>query len=325
MDEKYVRIIIVISAIIFSLLLMEVFFRIYFSINQDYDIEMWKYSMNHKISVDDLRSHIHLPDTFSAVMGNSIKINSKGLRDNEYDYKKLAGTYRILVIGDSITFGFGVDQNKTYPKILESLLNQNKINNKDIEVINLGIGNYNTLQELEFLKVEGIRYDPDEIILGWFINDAEYTQKERSSFFRKHSYTYTYFLALKAKSRFLYGEGYESYYKKLYEDNKFKEYKLILSSLLNYINKNNITLNVLLIPELHDLENYSFVKIHDEIIKFFEEKKVTVIDGKPSFETNNSQIFWVAKDDAHPNEEGHKILANLLYKELYSKDNEKTN
>ena len=98
-----------------------------------------------------------------------------------------------------------------------------------------------------------------------------------------------------------------------------------MSSLLNYINKNNITLNVLLIPELHDLENYSFVKIHDEIIKFFEEKKVTVIDGKPSFETNNSQIFWVAKDDAHPNEEGHKILANLLYKELYSKDNEKTN
>ena len=73
----------------------------------------------------------------------TVRINSKGLRDREFDYKKEKDTYRIGVFGDSFTFGEGVQNNETYPKLLENLLTadqQLSVLGKKIEVLNFGIG-----------------------------------------------------------------------------------------------------------------------------------------------------------------------------------------
>ena len=53
-----------------------------------------------------------------------VKINSKGLRDNEYPYEKPDDTYRILMLGDSFTFGYGVNIEDTMAKVLEENLNK---------------------------------------------------------------------------------------------------------------------------------------------------------------------------------------------------------
>ena len=56
----------------------------------------------------------------------SIRTNTKGLRDREYNSKKPKNTFRILVLGDSFTFGSCVEENETYPKVLENFLNTPK-------------------------------------------------------------------------------------------------------------------------------------------------------------------------------------------------------
>ena len=53
-----------------------------------------------------------------------IKINSKGLRGQEYDYRKGEDTYRILVLGDSFTAGLQVPEEATFSKLLEAQLQQ---------------------------------------------------------------------------------------------------------------------------------------------------------------------------------------------------------
>ncbi len=80
----------------------------------------------------------------------SYKINSKGLRDDEASYKKPADTFRIVLIGDSRSFGFGVPIEKHFSTILEGYF-------KNVEVINLGVGGYGVDQELLSLRLNSSR------------------------------------------------------------------------------------------------------------------------------------------------------------------------
>lgn len=99
-----------------------------------------------------------------------VRINSKGLRDREFDYKKEPGTYRIGIFGDSFTFGEGVQNNETFPKLLEDLLQadeQLSRSGKKIEVLNFGIGKTGTSHQYALYRKEGKKYDLDLVIIGF--------------------------------------------------------------------------------------------------------------------------------------------------------------
>jgi len=94
-----------------------------------------------------------------------VSINSKGLRDVEHDYKKEEGVFRIVVLGDSFMEAYQVPLEKSFPRLLEK--NLNEISPKKVEVINLGVGGYGTAQEYLYLKQEGVKYNPDLVILAF--------------------------------------------------------------------------------------------------------------------------------------------------------------
>lgn len=99
-----------------------------------------------------------------------ININSRGLRDTE-DFIQEENGLRILALGDSFTFGIGVNQQATYPNQLEEAIRAQGIN---CEVINAGIPGYGTRQEVAFFKNYGLEYAPKIVILGFLMaNDAE--------------------------------------------------------------------------------------------------------------------------------------------------------
>lgn len=94
----------------------------------------------------------------------TVRINRQGLRDREYPFARVSGRKRILVLGDSFAWGFGVEQDEIFSEQLESTL-------ADVEVINAGVSGYSTDQELLWLEAEGRRYRPDLVILTLSGND----------------------------------------------------------------------------------------------------------------------------------------------------------
>ena len=97
--------------------------------------------------------------------------NSLGFRDRrEYSLTKAPGTIRILVLGDSVTFGHGALYETSYPYLLEQRLREWRPDVK-WEVWNLGVPGYNTAQELAYLDQVGERYAPDLVVVGFFTND----------------------------------------------------------------------------------------------------------------------------------------------------------
>ena len=97
------------------------------------------------------------------------RINKNGFRsDAEYNYDKPKDVKRILLLGDSFTFGFEVNVEETFGYVLEQYLNEN---GQKFEVINAGVSGFGTAEELAFFENEGMKYDPDYVILGFFVND----------------------------------------------------------------------------------------------------------------------------------------------------------
>jgi lysophospholipase L1-like esterase len=92
-------------------------------------------------------------------------INGQGFRDREHPVGKAPGSYRILVLGDSVTFGYGVPGAETFPGVLESMLGDG------FEVLNLGVGGYNPYNEAALLRDVGPGYEPDLVLVQFCVND----------------------------------------------------------------------------------------------------------------------------------------------------------
>jgi hypothetical protein len=102
------------------------------------------------------------------------RINSKGLRDEETTYKKPEDTFRIVLVGDSYTFGFGVPIEKHFSTLLEGYF-------QNVEVINMGIDGFGVDQELLYLRLEGFRYEPD-LVLAYVPHYAEHRHMHTTRF-----------------------------------------------------------------------------------------------------------------------------------------------
>src|SRR5215831_17849924 len=106
----------------------------------------------------------------------SFHLNSKGFNDVEFSAKKVAGTTRILGIGDSFAFGI-VPYEYNYLTLIEKNLKQS---GHDVEVINMGIPSIGPREYLSLLVNEGFALEPDRVVLSFFIgNDFEGQRRKR--------------------------------------------------------------------------------------------------------------------------------------------------
>ncbi|MCA9178542.1 MAG: SGNH/GDSL hydrolase family protein [Planctomycetales bacterium] len=123
----------------------------------------------HQYLYDSALGWRNIPGYNASTRGRELKINARGLRDRDYDLEKPVGHGRLLVLGDSFTWGYGVDNRAIYTEVLEERLQDRQ---PPWEVINCGVSGWGTDQQYLFLKAEGFRYQPDVVLVALFlIND----------------------------------------------------------------------------------------------------------------------------------------------------------
>ena len=312
---------------ILALFLGEILARIVFHESMDFDMEMWKYANRIKIISDNPEAGFeHRPDSTAHLMGVDVATNRFGLRSNEIELEKPANTYRIVVIGDSVTFGWGVPQDQTYSAQLERILNTEPPagfpQDVQFEVLNLGVGNYNTAQEIARLQDIGLQFDPDLILLGYFINDAELTPQPNTNFLIENSYLFAFLLSRLRILSFGNAETltYVDYYRGLYEDQQpgWGKTKASLADLVDIGQDQNIPVVMFIIPELHNLsESYPFKEIHKELTLIGTESELPVVDLFPIFHNYTpEEALWVSPTDAHHNIEAQSMIADGILNAL---------
>lgn len=95
-------------------------------------------------------------------------INKYGFRDGDYALNKPKNTFRIIVLGDSITAGGGVDASESFPKILESGLNKEGPDTTIYEVLNMGVNGYGPVSYLGLYQDLAYKFSPDLVIVGFY-------------------------------------------------------------------------------------------------------------------------------------------------------------
>lgn len=284
----------------------------------------------------------------------SFQTNSFGLRDYEYPVKKQNKTFRIVVLGDSVTFGNGLNLNDTVSKRLEKLLNANQklksaVKANQFEVINFGISGYNVVQETELLKTKAINFSPDLVIFNYVLNDVDYPHPlERVAGEGKNKYvienagscaitflkipvTCSFKASIKKIRLFaLTNQVITKLFRKENQDlisdlvrnhdlnsATFKQLKESYKQVRELSSARNFKVIITIFPYLIDFKNYKIKSAHDNVRNEAEKNKFFVVDLLDAYKNYFFEDLKLLPDDvAHPNSKGHEIAANETYKNI---------
>ena len=313
--------IVLVIAILFGCLAMEMALRVIFAHSMDFSMEMWKYAVKLKrpVANPDL-SFAHAPNRSAFLMGVPVSINSAGLRDREFPLEKPPGVYRVMMLGDSTTFGWGVRQEDTAAKFLERKLNADlppRYNR--VEVMNTGVGNYDTVQEVTYYETIGWKYHPDLVVLVFFINDPEPVPVEKKGFLIDRSYLIAF--ATNRIDGIMRHAGvrpdWKTYYTSLYDDDRpgFQACKKALVSLANSTRSHDAKLLVAILPELHQIngDSYPFKVAHQKIKDVMAAENVPVLELIGGLKDHGpEETLWVTALDDHPNAKANNLISDQL-------------
>jgi len=261
-----------------------------------------------------------------AESGN-IKVNSDGFRGPEYPVLKPDNTFRIIMLGDSETLSLMLSYNHTLAKQLEDLLNKNSTFLR-YEVFNFGVEGYNTFQEVEQLKIKGLKYNPDLIILNYVLNDPEpgeyYFNK---TFLMRHSALARYFncrirkafIKRERKKLNIHTEIEHFYY--LHQPKYFSRVKEAILEMADIAKERGNRLMVVIFPASSVMvknfkEGYPYKPLHD-LVKGIRSDNIVCIDLIDEFIRLNMNPQDVSinyqYDESHKNPVALKSAAEYIY------------
>lgn len=276
----------------------------------------------------------------------AIEINSKGLRDIEHEYQKREGTTRILGLGDSITFGSGVEFEDTYLRVLEKKLNKN---GHPVEIIKTGVNSYEFDHEYAYYTNEGYKYESDIVILGLFLNDiSEITpeliekqkkeiedlqKKEAQGIYLENPSLWdriktvctlcdiahtTIYRASKKNEREYYNLAYFNSALKKRWTTQWPKFQNKILKLNSELSKKGVKFVIVVFPQTEQFSHsYGLTQFPQEKLKEMGKTyNIPVFDLLPYLDKPEYKTLYLVGDGIHPNKAGHALVADILFEEL---------
>ena len=275
------------------------------------------------------------PNLSGRFRDKTFRSSSLGIRDKEYSMEKPKQTYRIMGIGDSVMFGWGVHQGEAYLDLLEDRLNALEGDPRTFETFNFALPGYNTTMEVATLEHRAMAYQPDLIIIQFVNNDLGvplFMQRPKDPATMRKSYFYEFLKTrigwiqadrnplignqlkgledaeraktLKRYAHMVGPSGYRNATDRLGALAKEKECPVIL--LLGSAS-----------PDQQKLIDDVVAKhgFHPLRIKPYSDAWVKQ-EGIENTKAARRKALWVSDTDHHPNQHGHRIYADGLMHKL---------
>lgn len=258
-------------------------------------------------------------------LGHLHRFNSLGFRGESFS-KKNPDVFRIIALGDSLTYGQGVAENDTYPMVLQNMLHENY----RIEVLNFGVCGNQISDTCKLFERFGAGFQPDLVIYGFCLNDflpsgvgqykadqwrvplpeelkswlinrvslCNYFARKYDEFLRKHHMRSDFFddiiLSLQQNSAM-----YQDFLKNTQQINTSSREACgenVLAAVLNQhpgYKRGNL--------------------IGEQAVSIMKQAGMEVIPHMPYFTGREREPLTVSKWEGHPNEKCHRIFAQMFY------------
>ena len=242
-----------------------------------------------------------------------LRTNADGMRETrDYPLIRQPNSVRIVGLGDSGMFGWGVEQDEAYMSVLERNLNASS-SGTVFEVLNLAVPGYNTQLEAESFRVKGAKYSPDVVVIGWCVNDFDlpFFLLEKENFKRRDkSFLMTWMFARTNMANLANG--------------------FHMADLRNF-NRDKVDTNVVagtaaegVSTALRQIQSACaglhahllvFGPMRSDIIGICKSNGVDYVNTLEKIAADQYPSAW-AVHFMHPRAEGHEVLAKLLQSEL---------
>jgi lysophospholipase L1-like esterase len=260
--------------------------------------------------------------------------NIYNLRGPAYDYDKPEGTRRVLVLGDSFTFGLGVqDDDATFARILERELTASAIGDGGpVEVLNGGIIGSLTDLWVELWDAAKDPFAPDVVLIVFFLRDGtlatsipaffddirdEVAERNAESILYQSSYAYR--TLRDARDGAAIRANYTAEFQAAYfgDESQTAEWVRARANLRRLhadARARSVPFGFAVFPVLAGLrgDDYPFQGICDLLADFASDEGMAVHALLPDFRGLAGPDLWVSALDQHPNEEAHRIAARSL-------------
>jgi len=277
-----------------------------------------------------------------------IASNAEGFRTKPLPRTKGKGVYRILFLGDSTTFGWGVEQAERFSDLLEERLNAASTGLR-YEIINLGLPGYSSYHGRLVFERYGLAYAPDMVVLSFGANDSRVIPKAVKRMIERPSGLERVFLRLsglktvkllekilmkhrnplkriqnlnaaEGSEPFVTPDEFRANLKSIIDSGRDRGIETVLLPLccpLDYLAAQSALArreNIPIIDGGHVLLDavpaIQQGRLEPDLARFYES-----FYGKSLLESR--RILYVTSDTCHPNILGHRILAETLFNRIF--------
>lgn len=246
-------------------------------------------------------------------------INNLGFRNTfPVEIQKPSGAKRIVAIGDSFTFGFGVLEDDTF---LSKLGNYFLAKNEKVEVINAAEPAADLSVYKKILNEKVTPLSPDILLVGININDVtifptnliiEKVSGKLDFKIRQYSRLLDFIFYIIEKNV----SAKENLKNILasYTPEKKEEFRSFINDLKKYSEEKKTKVFIMIHPIYYDFNHYAFESIHNDLDSIVKESNLPYYDFLETFRDKSAEDFWITKNDQHPNEKAHQIYFEGLLK-----------
>jgi len=256
--------------------------------------------------------------------------NRLGFRDRDFSEEKPAGVYRIAVVGDSITYGQGVDASERFSNRLEARLDREA--GGRFEVLNFGKPGSETMHEIETLRTAVLPAAPDFVLLQWLPNDVQGTLRggvpqptpllpypALHELADRHSAVYN--LANLSWMRWRSsaddlpgGSDWLARRAKSPDSEMSRQGMTALIEFFDLCRTRNVPLGVVLFPYLREMSTYPLHFLHERVLALCRRQQVQCVDLRETVaEYADPRDLFVNRYDPHPNAQAHALAAGVLF------------
>ncbi len=252
--------------------------------------------------------------------------NTLGFRGPEWTPEPAAGVRRVEFLGDSFTYGRGVPEDRIFASIAAARLSAG---GAPVEAVNISKPGWDTADEVEALKTVGLPLDPDLVVVVFFLNDATHLDSNpviawrmnreinrRDGVLNRISRLYDTWDWIRRRRRVAaetLRDYKESYLGSPDHQVLWERCKTALADGKQACDARGVPIAVVIFPMLLELnEDHPFRDVHERVAEACKAIGVPVLDLLPAFEGEDGPSLWIAPDNAHPDDRGHKIAGEAI-------------
>ena len=241
--------------------------------------------------------------------GVPVRINAQGFRDDPFPTERVEGELRIVVLGDSVAAGLGVEMADAFPQRLERTLRSDPPPGfQEVQVLNLGVYGYSTTQEIRLLEARGLDMDPDLVILAYHLNDPDVADAGQARHFHRSRLALANLLGERLRRLALMNDRRE-YFHRIHADHA-EETAAHFARLGSISRDHEVAILVAVLPVFSWGKNYRWEAIHRRLADLAAANELGFVDLRTALGVYPVQS--VSHEAWHPNVRGHEIIAETL-------------